>query len=433
MFFVLVNILLVPSFTKAEDNDKCPFTITITNDGKFEVEPIKHGDVLDGKISIDFKNNDEEVKTVYNLTFEAKYNNGEKWLNLNPPQTPLQVNQSKQIDFTIVTQDLEIGTYTALINVTSEPACTFDPLEVQLRVLGKPTIKVNLPKSSLYLSSLYKKEQTSDYEEAKAYPSTLELTVYNSNPNCSKLSFSINTNQDWLECNPLINEPPNEYDETEETYTIKEGKSLKFIVSVHIAELENIEYPYADCKVEIKSNALDIPVTKIVEIKPTEIEIEMRIGRENYSKKYNPQDSEHASIKELSFEEPPLISGGKSYVLLTGLIKHLDGELTYHYYLKNMDCHEYQIAFEDKIITLWSKKLQWHSNFDYIICQKDKPVVFDLIEGGVMIVNKNTMVPVSFFCDALGVDLTWDGETKTITLLKNLYHKSHYLYKKNEG
>ena len=43
-----------------------------------------------------------------------------------------------------------------------------------------------------------------------------------------------------------------------------------------------------------------------------------------------------------------------------------------------------------------------------------------------------TMVPVAFLSNILELEIEWDAEIKSITMIKDLYHKSHYQEATNE-
>jgi len=123
---------------------------------------------------------------------------------------------------------------------------------------------------------------------------------------------------------------------------------------------------------------------------------------------------------ELTMDVPPTVIGGKTYLPAKYILEPLGGNVAWFQRDKKVTCRLLKPGSKDStiltenIIEMWVGKPNATVNGNEILMMdpNDPNLTCKIIKG-------RTMVPFRFLCEALGCNVSWDGETKTITVVYN--------------
>lgn len=123
---------------------------------------------------------------------------------------------------------------------------------------------------------------------------------------------------------------------------------------------------------------------------------------------------------ELTMDVPPTVIGGKTYLPAKYILEPLGGNVAWFQRDKKVTCRlllpgsKDSSTLKENIVEMWVGKPNASVNGDEILMMdpKDPNLTCKIIKG-------RTMVPFRFLCEALGCNVSWDAETKTITVVYN--------------
>lgn len=123
---------------------------------------------------------------------------------------------------------------------------------------------------------------------------------------------------------------------------------------------------------------------------------------------------------ELTMDVPPTVIGGKTYLPAKYILEPLGGNVAWFQRDKKVTCRLLKPGMKDSsslkenIVEMWVGKPNASVNGNEILMMdpKDPNLTCKIIKG-------RTMVPFRFLSEALGCNVSWDGETKTITVVYN--------------
>lgn len=123
---------------------------------------------------------------------------------------------------------------------------------------------------------------------------------------------------------------------------------------------------------------------------------------------------------ELVMDVPPTVIGGKTYLPAKYILEPLGGNVSWFQRDKKVTCRllkpglKNSATIKENIVEMWVGKPNATVNGTEILMMdpKDPNLTCKIIKG-------RTMVPFRFLCESLGCSVSWDGATKTITVVYN--------------
>lgn len=119
---------------------------------------------------------------------------------------------------------------------------------------------------------------------------------------------------------------------------------------------------------------------------------------------------------------PPFIENGRTYVPVRFIAEQLDMIVDYEFFMYSADWDDIRVTMlsQDGIEIIVDGRGIYREGLNFFR-EEDKVLPYQ-------IVNERTFVPIRFIADALHMDVYWDQETKTVSLLTNNDYEEYDIF-----